>query len=338
MSVSRLPILPAFTFLFLALVASVLLSLASGATGFGIHPGGVDDPALTRLIVLGIRLPRIVLAVLVGAGLGAAGAVMQGLFRNPLADPGLIGVSSGAALGATLMIVEGVIWFGSGVMARWGIPAGGMLGACVMTGILHRFSTRQGRVSTSRLVLAGVALGALASAATGILLYRANDAALRDLTFWTMGSLAGVRWSEIEILAPFILASLALLMALARPLNLLLLGEENAALMGCRVGQVKFLCLLAVTLSVGPAVAFSGVIGFVGVIVPHLVRLASGPDHRFLIPGSALMGALLLVSSDMLARLIAIPSDVPVGIVTAGLGAPVFIWLLMRRSDQEIPS
>lgn len=320
MNVSRLSIIPAFTFLVLALLGSILLSLASGATGFGFHPEGIDDPAVTRLIIMGIRLPRIVLAVLVGAGLGAAGAVMQGLFRNPLADPGLIGVSSGAALGATVMIIEGVSWFGPGIMARWGIPAGGMIGACIMTTILQRFSSRQGKVSTSRLVLAGVALGALASAATGILLYRANDAALRDLTFWTMGSLAGVRWREIEILAPFTLLSLTLLMALSRPLNLLLLGEENAALMGCRVGRVKFLCLLAVTLSVGSGVAFSGVIGFVGVIVPHLVRLVSGPDHRFLVPCSALLGALLLVLSDTLARLIAIPSDVPVGIITAGMG------------------
>ncbi|GAB6854002.1 FecCD family ABC transporter permease [Asaia astilbis] len=338
MSVRRLNLVSAFALLSLALAASLLLALASGATGFGIHPNGIDDPAVAHLIIYGIRLPRIMLGLLVGAGLGAAGAVMQGLFRNPLADPGLIGVSSGAALGAALMIVEGTFWFGSGVVARWGIPAGGMLGACFMTAILQGFSTRQGRLSTTRLVLAGVALGALASSVTGILLYRANDSALRDLTFWTMGSLSGVRWREVEILAPFTLGSLALLMALSRPLNLMLLGEENAALMGCRVGWVKILCLLAVTFAVGPAVAFSGVIGFVGVIVPHLVRLVSGPDHRFLVPGSALLGAVLLVLSDTVARIIASPSDVPVGIITAALGAPVFIWLLMRRSDQEISS
>jgi len=338
MNVRRLNPLSAFVLLGLGLVSSFLLALASGATGFGFSPHGVSDPQVMRLVVMGIRLPRIVLAILVGAGLGAAGAVMQGMFRNPLADPGLIGVSSGAALGATLMIVQGTLWFGDTVLAHWGIPAGGMMGACVMTAGLQAFATRQGRLSTSRLVLAGVALGALASSATGILLYRANDTALRDLTFWTMGSLSGVRWPEIEILAPLTIVSLLLLWALSRPLNLLLAGEENAALMGCHVRRVKYLCLFAVTLAVGPAVSFSGVIGFVGVIVPHLVRLASGPDHRILIPASAMLGAILLVLSDTLARIIAPPSDVPVGIITAALGAPVFIWLLMRSSDREIPA
>ncbi|RUT26186.1 iron ABC transporter [Asaia sp. W19] len=338
MTIRRLPALPALVLLGLGLAASVLLALASGATGFGFAPIRASDPQMARMIIMDIRLPRVVLALLVGAGLGAAGAVMQGLFRNPLADPGLIGVSSGAALGTTLMIVQGPIWFGAGIIARWGIPAGGMLGACALTLVLQAMSTRQGGISTNRLVLAGVALGALASAATGILLYRANDTALRDLTFWSMGGLSGARWPEIDILAPLILLALLLLMALTRPLNLLLAGEENAMLMGCRVRAVKYLSLFAVMMAVGPAVSFSGVIGFVGVIVPHLVRLVCGPDHRFLIPGSALLGAILLVLSDTLARVIASPAEVPVGIITAGLGAPVFIWLLLRLRDQEIPA
>lgn len=336
MTIRRLPFLPVLTGLGLALACSCVLSLACGATGFGFHPAHVSDPRMAWLIVTGIRLPRIALAALVGAGLGAAGAVMQGMFRNPLADPGLIGVSSGAALGATLMIVQGPLWFGLGMLAHWGIPAGGMAGACAMTALLQGISTRRGRMSTNRLVLAGVALGALTSSATGVLLYRSNDTALRDLTFWTMGSLSGARWQEIAILAPLMLVALVTLLSLPRPLNLLLAGEDNAALMGCHVRRTKYLCLLAVTLSVGPAVSFSGVIGFVGVIVPHLVRLAGGPDHRVLVPGSALLGSILLVLSDTLARIAAPPADMPVGIITAALGAPVFLWLLMRLGDRDI--
>ncbi|GBR01863.1 FecCD family ABC transporter permease [Asaia lannensis] len=336
MKIHRLPALPVLIMLCVALLGVSLLALACGATGFGFNPAHARDTAMARLIVLGIRLPRIVLAVLVGAGLGAAGAVMQGMFRNPLADPGLIGVSSGAALGATLMIVQGPVWFGLGVLAHWGIPAGGMAGACAMTMLLQGLSTRQGLLSTNRLVLAGVALGALASAGTGILLYRANDTALRDLTFWTMGSLSGARWQEISILAPLMFIALVVLVALSRPLNLLLAGEENAALMGCHVRRTKYLCLFAVTLAVGPAVSFSGVIGFVGVIVPHLVRLISGPDHRVLVPASALSGGILLVLSDTLARVVAPPSDMPVGIITAAIGAPVFLWLLLRLGDRDI--
>ncbi|GBQ13942.1 ferrichrome Fe3+-siderophore transporter permease protein FecCD [Swaminathania salitolerans LMG 21291] len=341
---------PGVTLLLLVLLLSsvFVLALATGPSGIGLRslfvsPGpettrSATGPDMAQLIVLYIRLPRVVLATLVGAALGAAGGVMQGVFRNPLADPGLIGVSPGAALGAAFVIVEGARWPGAGGIMQLGVPVGGMAGAFIMTAILNLLALRGGGFSTSRLILAGVALGAFAASLTGILTYRANDSALRDLAFWSMGSLAGAYWQVVVILLPLVLVSLILLIGLSRPLNLLLCGEENAALMGCHVRRTKWLSMLAVTLAVGPCVAFSGVIGFVGVVVPHIVRLFAGPDHRFLVPACALLGAALLICADMIARIIAAPSDVPVGIVTAALGAPAFLWFLLRTRDGDLPS
>lgn len=186
------------------------------------------------------------------------------------------------------------------------------------------------------ILLAGVALSAFAGALTGILIFRANDTALRDLTFWTMGSFAGATWSRIGLLCPFLLVAAWITAGLAAPLNALLLGESDARLMGYPVERIKRLAMLAVACAVGPTVSFAGAIGFVGVVVPHLVRLVTGPDHRLVLPGSALLGAALLMAADTLARVIAMPADVPVGIVTAVLGTPVFVWLLTRAHDREV--
>lgn len=325
MTAFRLSMAQWFLALILCLVLVIGLALVTGAMGFGLPKGTTGWLVLTQ-----IRAPRVCLAVLTGAALAVSGAVMQGLFRNPLADPGLIGVSSGAALGAALVIV-----LAGGSLTVWGVPAGGMMGGLLATLILYRFATRSGMTSTGMVILAGVALGAFTGAITGILVFRANDTALRDLTFWTMGSLAGADWTRIVVLLPFLMMSAALFATIHRPLNALLLGEADAALMGFRVERTKKIAIFGVALAIGPLVSFVGVIGFIGVVVPHLVRLITGPDHRLVLPGSALLGALLLLIADTLARIIAIPADVPVGVVTAAIGAPLFVWLLVHARDVE---
>ena len=330
----------------LLLVTAVSLNV--GATGvhlMALWQGDAHGSLYAERVVLTqIRGPRVVMAGLTGAALAVAGAVMQGLFRNPLADPGLIGVSSGAALATACMIVLG----GAGLdMAvgnmhvfitgtAWSVPVAGTMGSFAAAWLLYQFATRGGVTSVSVILLAGVALSAFAGALTGILIFRANDTALRDLTFWTMGSFAGATWLRIGMLCPFLLVAGWITAGLTMPLNALLLGESDARLMGYPVERIKRLAMLLVACSVGPTVSFAGAIGFIGVVVPHLVRLVTGPDHRFVLPGSALLGAALLIAADTLARVIAMPADVPVGIVTAVLGTPVFVWLLTRAHEREV--
>lgn len=324
------------------LLLAVIAALNIGATGVHLSAlwYGTTDPDIRadRIVLLRIRGPRVVMSGLTGAALAVAGAVMQGLFRNPLADPGLIGVSSGAALATACMIVLGGPWLVSGAWGVWAIPAAGMAGSFASAYLLYLFATRGGVTSVSTILLAGVALGAFSGALTGILIFRANDTALRDLTFWTMGSFAGATWSRIGLLCPFLCVAAAVTARLATPLNALLLGESDARLIGYPVERIKRLAMVAVACAVGPTVSFVGAIGFVGVIVPHLVRLVTGPDHRLVLPGSALLGASLMIVADTLARVIAIPADVPVGIVTAVLGTPVFVWLLSGAHGREVVS
>jgi iron complex transport system permease protein len=289
-----------------------------------------SSPALLpgdALVVLQIRLPRILVAGTVGAALGLSGALMQGLFRNPLADPGLVGVSAGAALGAGLAIV-----FGERTLPFAGVPAAAFAGGLVTTFVLARIATRHGRTSVAGLLLAGVACGALANAILGLLSYLSDDRQLRDLTFWMLGSFGGAGWSKVFALLPFLLPAFAALLFLARGLNALTLGEAEAFHLGVNVQRLKGLCILCVALSVGASVAVSGVIGFVGIVVPHAVRLMAGADHRVVLPSSALLGASLLILADMAARTIIAPAELPVGVLTATFGAPFFLWILLRRS------
>lgn len=298
------------------------------------------ESKLTLFVMEQIRLPRISLSILAGAALGLSGAVMQGLFRNPLADPGLIGVSSGAALGATLCIImenslglerffyENTIF--QTFLIKWSVPLSGTIGGFFTTGLLYSFAKKQEGLSTTTVILAGVALGAFTAAITGILVFHANDTALRDITFWNLGSLAGANWSSLLVLLPFFLIAVSLIFPLRHTLNAFLLGEKEAILLGHSVERFKMLAILAVALATGPVVSFIGVIGFIGVVVPHLIRLITGPDHRIVLPASGLAGALLLLWSDTAARLIALPAEVPVGIITAALGAPAFLWLLTK--------
>jgi iron complex transport system permease protein len=270
----------------------------------------VAAPEQALLIIGQIRLPRALLGLGVGAVLALTGVAMQGLFRNPLADPGLIGVSSGAALGAALAIVGGTL------VGGW--PA-------ALTPYL-----RNGQTSVATMLLAGIALTALAGAAIGLLTYLADDSTLRTLTFWNLGSLNGASYARLWPLLVVTAAVAIWLPPRARALNALLLGESEARHLGFAVESLKRELIFCTALGVGAAVAAAGMIGFVGLLVPHVVRLLVGPDHRILLPGSALAGGALVLFADLLARLMLAPAEVPLGIVTALLGAPVFLYLLLR--------
>jgi iron complex transport system permease protein len=282
-------------------------------------------------VLLVIRLPRVVAGLLIGAALAVAGASIQGLFRNPLADPGLIGISSGAALAAALMIVLGngilsgiVAWLG-----EFALPLAAFGGGFITTLLIYRLATLSGRTHVSTMLLAGIAVNALCGAGIGLMTYIATDDQLRDITFWSLGSLGRANWNMIAAMLPFVLAALLPLPLLAQALNVFLLGEAEAGHLGINVEQIKTLVVVLAALAVGAGVAVAGMIGFVGLVVPHLIRLVVGPDHRRLLPASALLGASLLVAADLLARTIAVPAEIPIGIVTALMGGPFFLWLLL---------
>ena len=332
----------------LSLACLLLTVVAIGQGAISIAPGRVAEILMARLsgdttllegrdvlVVLNIRLPRVLLGLLVGAGLAVSGALMQGLFRNPLADPGLVGVSSGAGLAAAATIVLGDRFL-AGTMMKLpfaALPFGAFCGGLITTLALYLISRRGGRTSVATLLLAGVALGAMAGALTGLLSFISDDRQLRDLTFWSLGSLGGASWTKLTAVAPIILPLLLLMPLLARGLNGLMLGEAEAYHLGIPVQRIKALAILLVALAVGASVASAGMVGFVGIVVPHLIRLCVGPDHRLLLPLSALGGAMLLVGADIVARLIVVPAELPIGIVTATIGAPFFLWLLLRRTS-----
>lgn len=288
--------------------------------------------ARDRIIVFDIRLPRAILGLLIGAALAVSGAVMQGLFRNPLADPGLIGISSGAALGAVLMIVLGGLLPVAllGLVGAFALPLAAFSGGLLTTLLLYRIATRHGQTSVATMLLAGIAIAALAGAVTGILIYMADDKQLRDVTFWNLGSLAGATWAKVLTAGPIILVSLTVLPFLARGLNAITLGEAAAFHMGVKVQKLKNIAVVSVAAAVGASVAVSGGIAFVGIVVPHILRMVIGPDHRYLLPASALLGGTLMLAADMVARTIVAPAELPIGIITALAGAPFFLWVLLR--------
>ncbi|WP_432444114.1 FecCD family ABC transporter permease [Rhizobium tropici] len=331
----------------LALVsaAAFLFSIMTGASNASVVDvmtgmlGGGTESALSnrdRIVIFDIRLPRAILGFLIGGGLAVSGAVMQGLFRNPLADPGLIGVSAGASLGAVSMIVlgGGVLTPVAQLFGIFALPLAAFIGGLVTTMLLYKVATRQGQTSIATMLLAGIALGSLALAATGILIYMADDRQLRDLTFWSMGSLAGSTWSKVSGAGPIILLSLLPLPFMARGLNALTLGEAAAFHMGISVQRLKNIAVVSVAAAVGASVAVSGGIGFVGIVVPHILRMIIGPDHRFLLPASALLGGALLIVADVVARTIVSPAELPIGILTAGVGGPFFLWMLLRQRSR----
>lgn len=298
------------------------------------YPAG--SPEAFRVAVLeSVRLPRVILGLVCGAVLAAAGAAMQGLFRNPLADPGLLGVSSGAAVAAIATIVLGQRWLGDwlGWLGPFALPLAAFIGAMIVTAVVYRVSRSEGRVVIAVMLLAGVAANALAGALIGYLTFLSDEQQLRLLVFWTLGSVGGANWSTLLPAAIAMLLALAWLLRLARPLDAMALGEDDATHLGIDVARLKRSAALATAIGVGAAVSVTGTIGFIGLVTPHLVRLAAGPSHRQVLLGSALLGASLLLIADLVARFAVAPAELPLGVVTALIGAPFLIWLLGRRRD-----
>jgi iron complex transport system permease protein len=329
----------------LALVAAMVLSMTTGASGasvwgvvgqlFGVAPESAAQAARDHAVIVNIRLPRMILGVLIGAGLAVSGLLMQGLFRNPLADPGLVGVSAGSSLGAVTIIVLGGTALApfTEALGIFALPIAAFGGGLATTFILYRVATKGGQTAIATMLLAGIAIAALAGAFSGVLVYIASDNQLRDLTFWGMGSLAGATWVKILAAGPIIAAALFVAAFLSKGLNALTLGEATAAHLGVPVQKFKIAAIVAVAGATGASVAVSGGIGFVGIVVPHLLRLVIGPDHRYLLPATALLGATFLLFADAISRTIVAPAELPIGIVTAAFGGPFFLWILLRRRN-----
>jgi iron complex transport system permease protein len=332
--------LTVMVFLVTALVLIAAISVSIGAARISLSrlaaalfsTGDSSLVARDQLILLSIRLPRVVMASIVGALLASAGTVMQGLFRNPLADPGLVGVSAGAGLAAAAMIVIGDKTLPTSAMGSpFFLPMAAFIGALATTSLLYRIATWRGRTSIATMLLAGLALGALTGAGTGLLIFTADDRQLRDITFWMLGSLAGATWPKIFAITPALAFVLFSAVIVGRELDLLVLGEAEAFHMGVAVERLKRFLIILVAAAAGAAVSVSGVIGFVGIIVPHLLRLIIGPGHRLLLPASACCGAIVLLTADTFARTMAAPAELPIGIITALIGAPLFLILLLRQ-------
>lgn len=307
------------------------------ATGFGALRLPVDllwrqENDALRQIWLTIRLPRVLLALVIGGSLALAGCVMQGLFRNPLADPGLLGISSGAACAVALWVVLPLSL--PPLIVLYAPMLAAFLGALAATGVIFIIS-QQRTSSLSRLLLVGIAINALCGAATGVLSWISNDAQLRQLSLWGMGSLGQAQWSTLLAVTSMMIPTVLIIWRMAATLNLLQLGEEEAHYLGVDVKNVQRILLVCSALLVAAAVAVSGVIGFIGLVVPHLMRMWLGSDHRAVVPGSVLAGALLLLVADTAARTLVAPAEMPVGLLTSLFGAPWFLWLIFHREGHH---
>ncbi|MBN8974019.1 MAG: iron ABC transporter permease [Rhizobiales bacterium] len=330
--------------LLLSLTAAGLVAVTVGAAGIPLHrvPAALGfwaveqtDALLARdqLVLWSIRIPRILAAATVGGLLATSGAIMQGLFRNPLADPALVGVSSGGAFAAAGAIVLVDSSYGEAVrfMQNALLPLAAFLGSLATTLILYGIASRAGRTSIAIFLLAGLAIAAIANAGLGLLVFVADDRQLRDITFWLLGSLSGATWSKTATIAPVLAVGLIACLWIGRGLDVLVLGESEAFHSGINVERLKRVSIVLISAMTGVAVAVCGVVGFIGIVVPHLLRLVIGPGHRLLLPASALLGAILVVGADTLARTIVAPAEMPIGILTAAIGAPFFLAILLRQ-------
>ena len=339
----------ALLFAVLAALLAVLVVVAAGRGAYpisasnvlaillhkaGLAQGGFEPQQMGVLWTL--RLPRVMLGVAVGALLGMAGATLQGLFRNPLADPGLIGVSSGAAFAVALTIVFGNLWW-PGLARALGLallPVAAFAGGVLTTLLVYRIGRTSLGVSVAAMLLAGIAMNAIALALIGLASYVATDEQLRNLTFWNLGSLAPATWPVVGVVAAVGAVALAGMWRLRAGLNAMALGEAEARHLGVAVERLKALAVVFSALAVGMAVAFCGIIGFLGLVAPHCIRLMAGPDARVVLPGAALLGAALTVGADLVARLIIAPAELPIGVLTALIGAPFFLYLLLRAKGR----
>ncbi|MGK5629914.1 FecCD family ABC transporter permease [Streptomyces sp. URMC 123] len=321
-----------------ALVVTALAALALGSVRIPLGQvldvlTGDAPPGPFRTIVLDVRLPRVLLGAITGAGLAVIGAVLQALVRNPLADPYLLGVSSGAAVGSVLVIVLGL---GGGLATTVTVPAAGFAGALGALVLVYGLARGGGAFTTGRLILSGVAVSYILSAVTSLILVTSARAEhLQEMLYWTLGGLGSARWDTLALPAIALAAGTALLLALARPLDLLLVGEEGATVLGLDTARFRAAVFVLASLLTGVLVAHSGAIGFVGLMVPHAARLVVGAGHRALLPVAALAGAVFLPLADLAARTVAAPQDIPVGVLTALTGGPFFLWMLRRRGRTE---
>ena len=296
--------------------------------------GGHSEPSQIQSIIMEIRLPRLILALLVGAVLAILGAVMQGLFRNPLADPSLIGVSGGASVGASIVIVTAGGAMLSPLAGLSMVALGAFIGGVITTLLVYRVATSSLGTSVTTMLLAGIAIGAIAGAFNSLLSYFSDNQMLRQISVWQMGNLGGANWQKASLMAAVSLIIFSLLPNHAKSLNAFLLGESEARHLGIDVQRIKRQLIFLTALGVGVSVALAGLIGFVGLVIPHMVRLLIGPDHRALLPASALAGASLLLIADSIARVVVLPAELPTGILTALLGAPFFVVLLLKQRGE----
>ncbi|WP_308117597.1 FecCD family ABC transporter permease [Streptomyces anatolicus] len=333
--------LPLTVGLVAVLVLLCLFSAGIGAYGIPLgdviasvqHRTGLGGAPLDRVgesVLWNVRLPRVVLALLVGASLGCAGALMQGVFGNPLAEPGVIGISSGAAVGAVASIALGLSFLGN-----WTVTVCAFVAGLATVLLVYVMSREGGRTEVVTLILTGIAVNAFAGALIGLCLFFADNAQLSQITFWQLGSLAQATWPKVLAVLPCALLGLAVAPFSARKLDLLALGERPARHLGVDVERLRLVLVLVVALLTAAAVAVAGIVTFVGLLVPHLLRMAAGPGHRFLVPGSALGGALVLVAADLAARTVAAPAELPLGVLTALFGSPFFFWLLRRTRRRQ---
>lgn len=319
------------------LLGGVALAIAIGAVPVPIlamvtAPGELTE--LQRMVLLELRLPRVAIAACTGAALGVAGACMQGLFRNPLAEPQLIGVSSGAALGAIAIIVLGDGLALPDAARPYALPVAAVLGAAAVTGGLYWFASRRGDLGIATMLLVGIAVNALAAVGIGAFTYLADDGQLRSLTFWTLGSFGAASWDTVLPAIVVIGASIVVMRPVARALDLLQLGEIEARRLGVPIQALKRRVVFGAAAAVGAGVAVAGIVGFVGLVVPHLARMLGGVQHGYLLPASALLGAALTVLADLGARVVISPAELPVGLITSAIGAPFFLWLIARMRRQ----
>ena len=326
--------------LFVLMILTTAASIRFGAMDFSAHDmltsvsgtlSGATDLTLDQRIFIRLRVPRALLCLLVGACLGVGGTLMQALFRNPIVEPGLVGTSSGAAFGAALFYVFGAmlkINFG-----EWTLPLAACGGGVISTYLVFALAQtkREGRSSIMLLLLTGLAINALCMSGIGFLSYIARDPQARSIIYWNLGTLSGANWRSVAIVGVATIAGTLMSLSYAKPLNALMIGDNEALALGINVGQLKWIVLTINVLMVAVATAFTGVISFVGLIVPHILRIIRGPDNRFLILGSALLGGTLLSLADLIARVAFRPAELPIGIVTSVVGVPVFLTLLRQR-------
>ncbi len=331
------------------LFVSVIVSVRLGA--IDLSYGQILDYTLSALgfssssplntlqqgVFMQIRLPRVLLCAVVGAALAVSGTLMQALFRNPIVEPGLVGTSAGAAFGAALVFVLGksIGASYSDLLGSLALPVAAFAGGLVATLAVYRIANTQGKVTVATMILAGVAVNAIFTSGTGFLAYIARDPQARSITFWSLGTFSGADWKAVAIVAVTTVVGVLLALRYAKALNALLLGESEAAYLGVNIQHFKTIILLLNTLIVATATSMVGVIGFVGLVTPHLLRLIKSADNRFLIIGSALLGAIVLIAADTLARTLIAPAELPIGVITSFVGAPVFLWLLVRQKSQS---